>query len=192
MQLAVLSLALAAKERESVPRAFSVGLFLPLLNSSASCAFLGATNTSSHLLAASGTRGLISLLHIPSLLPPSHFRARPQALCPEDRSGSSPSHSLLSPRGHSFSFRGRCLPLSRPKEVTSVEFYLSFLERRLWDRGQVNYWLLDVSTTLLLEEEKCLCPSYSGWETLVLTPNLATQVLGEEHAPKQAYHQGGA
>lgn len=100
--------------------------------------------------------------------------------------------SLLRPRGHSFSFRGRCLPLSRPKEVTRVEFYLSFLERRLWDRGQVNYWLLDVSMTLLLEEEKCLCPSHSGWETLVLTPNLATQVLGEEHAPKQAYHQGGA
>ena len=35
-------------------------------------------------------------------------------------------------------------------------------------------------------------PSHSAWETLVLTPNLATRVLGKEHAPKQAYHQGGA
>lgn len=69
-------------------------------------------------------RAYISSLHPP----PRHFRARPQALCPEDRSGSSPSHSLLSSRGHSVSFRGRCLPLSRPKDVTRVE--LPFLLRK--------------------------------------------------------------
>ena len=100
------------QKRESVPRAFSVGLFLPLLNSSASSAFLGATNTSSHLLAASGARGLISLLHIPSLLPPSHLRARPQALCPEDRSGSSPSFSAQSQRPQ-FLIQGKVPPLVR-------------------------------------------------------------------------------
>lgn len=60
MQLAVLSLALAPKRREH--RTVSVGLSLPLLNSLAAAAFLGAPTPLPHLLAASGRTGFISLL----------------------------------------------------------------------------------------------------------------------------------
>lgn len=127
MQLAVLSLALAPKRREH--RTVSVGLSLPLLNSLAAAAFLGAPTLLPHLLAASGRTGFISLL-----CPPVGHAHRHSVLGTNPRSArlipcSVPEASVShSEEGAVPMPRWLLLSAPTPMGVTRVEFYLSFLD----------------------------------------------------------------